>query len=145
MDRQARLEAFAAFPQRLEAVARAAAGRPTAIGEWGPSEVVRHLVAVEREVWQARFEQIAVQDDPHWGWTEPGLEPGLEGASLDENLTAFEARRAATAASVRVLDDAGWARFGTHVTYGVLDVAGLLNLAIDHDEDHLAGLARAED
>ncbi len=44
-----------------------------------------------------------------------------------------------------MLDDAGWARFGTHVTYGVLDVAGLLNLAIDHDEDHLAGLARAED
>ena len=35
-------------------------------------------------------------------------------------------------------------RYGTHTTYGVLDVAGLLDLAIDHDEEHLAGLARAE-
>ena len=140
MDRQARLEAFAAFPQRLETVARAADGRPTPAGEWGPSEVARHLVAVEREVWQARFAQIAVEDDPHWGWTEPGFEPSLEGASLDEILVAFEARRTATAATVRTLDDAGWQRFGTHATYGVLDVAGLLDLAIDHDEDHLEGL-----
>ncbi len=124
LDRQARLEAFAAFPQRLEVVARAAARRPTPAGEWGPSEVVRHLVAVEREVWQARFAQIAGEDDPHWGWTEPGLEPSLEGASLDEILAAFEARRAATATTVRALDDAGWARYGTHATYGVLDVAG---------------------
>ena len=140
MDRLARLEAFAAFPQRLGVVARAAARRPTPAGEWGPSGVVRHLVAVEREVWQARFAQIAVEDDPHWGWTEPGLEPSLEGASLDEILATFEARRAATAATVRSLDDAGWQRHGTHATYGVLDVAGLLDLAIDHDEDHLESL-----
>src|SRR6185503_11311613 len=90
VDRQARLEAFAGFPQRLEGVARAAAGGPTPSGEWGPSEVVRHLVAVEREVWQARFAQVATEDDPHWGWAEPGLEPSLEGASLDEILAAFE-------------------------------------------------------
>jgi hypothetical protein len=140
LDRQARLEAFAAFPQRLDVVARAAAARPIPAGEWGPSEVVRHLVAVEREVWQARFAQIAADDDPHWGWTEPGLEPSLEGAALEEILAAFEARRAVSAATVRSLDESGWARSGMHATYGVLDVAGLLDLAIDHDEEHLEGL-----
>ena len=121
-------------------MAREAAGRPTPAGERGPSEVVRHLVAVEREVWQARFAQIAAEDDPHWSWTEPGLEPSLDGASLDEILAAFATRRTATAATVRALDDAGWQRSGTHATYGVLDVAGLLDLAIDHDKDHLEGL-----
>ena len=54
----------------------------------------------------------------------------------------FAKRRAKSVATVRALDEAGWARFGTHATYGRLDVAGLLRLAIDHDEEHLAGIAR---
>ena len=52
----------------------------------------------------------------------------------------FARRRAKTVATVSALDDAGWARFGTHETYGRLDVAGLLRLAIDHDEEHAASL-----
>jgi hypothetical protein len=32
------------------------------------------------------------------------------------------------------------ARTGTHDTYGVLDVAALLRLAIDHDREHLASV-----
>ena len=66
----------------------------------------------------------------------PGLAPGLDDASLLEVLTVSPRRRAKTVATVRALDDAGWARFGTHETYGRLDVAGLLRLAIDHDEEH---------
>ena len=41
----------------------------------------------------------------------------------------FARRRAKTVATVRALDEAGWARSGTHETYGRLDVAGLLRLA----------------
>ena len=140
MDREALLEAFGAFPQRLGSAARAAAGEPVAAGEWGPPEVVRHLVAVEREVWQARITQVAVEDNPHWGWTEPGLDPSLEGASLATILAAFEAARGVTHAMVAALDDAGWRRSGTHATYGVRDVGGLLDLAIDHDREHLEGI-----
>jgi hypothetical protein len=143
VDHDGLLEAFAGFPIRLDPVARAAAGDPvatSAAGEWGPSEVVRHLIAVEREVHQTRLAHVASEDDPHWVWTEPGLEPGLEGASLDALLSRFAAARAATVDSVRALDDAGWQRHGTHATYGVLDVAGLIHLAMDHDEDHLTGL-----
>jgi hypothetical protein len=141
MDREALLEAFAAFPQRLGSAARAAADVPVAAGEWGPAEVTRHLVAVEREVWQARLTQVALEDDPHWGWTEPGPEPDLQGASLDTILAAFGAARARTHAMVTALDEDGWRRSGTHATYGVLDVAGLLGLAIDHDGEHLEGIA----
>lgn len=144
MDREALLEAFAAFPLRLGSAARAAAGAPVTAGEWGPAEVVRHLVAVEREVWQARLAQVAVEHDPHWGWTEPGLEPSLDGASLDTILAAFEAARGTTHAMVTALDEAGWRRFGTHATYGILDVAGLLELAIDHDQEHIDGIVAQE-
>ncbi len=143
VDHDRLLEAFAGFPLRLEPVARAAAGTPVAPaadGEWGPAEVVRHLIAVEREVWQARLAQVAAEDDPQWGWSEPGPEPGLEGASLDAILAAFAAARATTIATIGALDEAGWQRHGTHTSYGVLDVAGLIHLAMDHDEDHLTGL-----
>ena len=132
---------FAAFADRLTAAALAAEARPVPDGEWGPSEVVRHLIAVERAVWHVRFAQIAVDDDPQWDWTEPGPSPELEGSSLDHILAVFAEARHQTVATVRAFDEPGWARHGTHATSGVLDVAGLLRMAIEHDEEHLAGLA----
>lgn len=143
MNRAELVEAFAGFPARLGAAARARAAewRPIPDGEWGPNETVRHLIAVEDEVWRSRFTRVAAEDDPHWAWTEPGLAPGFDDASLQEIVAAFAAARAATVATIRALDDAGWARFGTHATYGVLDVAGLLRIAIDHDEEHAASLS----
>jgi hypothetical protein len=134
------VEAFAGFPERLAVAARAADGRPVPDGEWSPSEIVRHLIAVEDVVWQARLARVAVEDDPHWAWTEPGLAPGLDDATLDDILATFAAARVVTATTVPALDPAGWARFGTHATYGHLDVEGLLRLAVDHDESHLAAL-----
>ena len=136
------VEALAAFPARLAAAAKArvAEWRPFPEGEWGPIETVRHLIAVEHEVHRARLTQLAKQEDPHWTWTEPGLAPGFDDASLLEVLTVFARRRAKTVAIVRTLDEAGWERYGTHETYGRLDVAGLLRLAIDHDAEHLASL-----
>jgi hypothetical protein len=142
MSDPALLEVFAAFPARLAAAAKArvAEWRPFPEGEWGPTETVRHLIAVEDEVHRARLAQVAKKDDPHWTWTEPGLAPGFDDASLLEVLTVFARRRAKNVATVRALDEAGWARYGTHETYGRLDVAGLLRLAADHDEGHLGSL-----
>jgi hypothetical protein len=136
------VEAFAAFPARLAAAAKArvAEWRPFPEGEWGPIETVRHLIAVEQEVHRARLAQVATEEAPHWTWTEPGLAPGFDDASLLEVLTVFARRRAKTVATVRALDEAGWQRYGTHDTYGRLDVAGLLGLAIDHDREHLASV-----
>ena len=52
MSRDELVEAFAAFPARLAAAAKAgvAEWRPFPEGEWGPIETVRHLIAVEQEV-----------------------------------------------------------------------------------------------
>lgn len=142
--REALVERFASFPGKLAEDARAAEGRPVPTGEWAPAEVVRHLLAVERVVWQARLRDLTMFDEPHWMRTEPGLGAGFEDASLDEILDAFTDARAATVEVVRALDDAGWARAGTHEVYGRLDVAGLLRVAIDHDEEHVAGFHEAD-
>jgi hypothetical protein len=134
------VERFASFPDRLASAAWAAEGRPVPEDEWSPAQVVRHLIAVESVVWQARLRDLATLQEPHWTRTEPGLGDGFDGASLEELLDEFSMSRAASVAVVRALDDSGWTRVGVHSTYGRLDVAGLLGVAIDHDDEHARGI-----
>jgi DinB family protein len=139
-DRTALSAALAGFPERLAVAARSASGRPVPDGEWTPEQVVRHLIAVETDVHQARLHDLATIDDPRWDWTEPGPWPGAPGLDLDGLLARFGALRRGTLDTLARLDDAGWARTGTHARLGVWDVAGLVRNAIDHDGEHLAGL-----
>jgi DinB superfamily len=133
------LDRFADFPAQLRA-AGGAADRTPPDGEWSSEQVVRHLIAVEMRVHQARLLDVAVHDAPAWSWTEPGPWDGEPDLDLDGVLTRFAELRAATVARIRALDDDGWRRTGEHATYGMLDVAGLLRLATDHDAEHLRSL-----
>jgi hypothetical protein len=135
------LDRFAEFPERVATAARAASVIP---GEWTPEQVVRHLIAVETVVHQARLVDVAVHDEPTWSWTEPGPWMGEPDLDLEGVLARFAELRAATVATVRALDPDGWRRRGRHATYGRLDVAGLLTLATDHDAEHHRGLDRPE-
>jgi hypothetical protein len=128
---------LAEVPRRLALASRAAADKPVPAGEWTPAEVVRHLIAVEEEVWHSRLRQLAAEDRPRWPWTEPDRWLGAPDASLDDLLIVYADRRGTTIAILGGLDDAGWARTGEHATYGVLDVAALMTKAIDHDDEHL--------
>lgn len=128
---------LAEVPVRL---ARAAAAAQPVAGEWSAAENVRHLIAVEDEVWHARLEQLAREPNPRWPWIEPPPASFPGDDSIDTVLARFASSRAETVAHLDGLDDAGWDRTGTHATFGVLDVAGLMTRAIDHDEEHLASL-----
>jgi DinB family protein len=128
---------LAEVPARL---ARAAARARPVAGEWSAAENVRHLIAVEDHVWHARLEQLAREPDPHWPWIEPPPASFPGDDSLDTVLARFASGRAETVARLDGLDDAGWAHTGTHATFGVLDVTGLMTKAIDHDEEHIASL-----
>lgn len=102
---------------------------------------MRHLIAVDEEVWRPRLEQMAREDEPTWAWVEPDRWMGRPDASLDDLLVVFAAGRATLVARLNQLDDRGWARTGRHVTFGRLDVAGLIARAVDHDEEHLTSLS----
>lgn len=144
----ARVEPFARFaatPARVAAAARAAEGRPVPADEWGPREVVRHLIAVEREVWWVRFGQILTDEEPHWAWVEPGPVVGLEDATLGDVLARFARDRGRTVAILDGFGPADWARTGVHQTFGRLDAVGLLGIVNDHDEEHLRGLATPDE
>jgi hypothetical protein len=140
MERADVIIALASFPASLEAVARIAATRQTPAGEWGPNDVVRHLIACEIEVHRARLADLATKDDPRWSWAEPAPWPGEPDLSLDALLERFADLRGQTLATVEDLDAAGWARTGTHERLGQWDVLGLLHNAVEHDGEHLRGL-----
>ena len=129
-----------AFPARLAAAARAAPQDAPGPGEWTPAEIVRHLIAVEELVWHVRLGQLGTEDHPRWVWVEPGQWLGAPGAGLDDVLAAHAAARATTLARLDELGPDGWARTGTHDTFGVLDVAGLMAVAADHDDEHIRSL-----
>lgn len=142
-DRRADLvDRLRAVPDALATAARAASPEPSAPGEWTPSDVVRHLIAVEESVWQPRLAQLEAEDHPAWPWTEPEPWAGNPGAPLDDLLATYAIARGRTMTTLDRLDDAGWARTGTHATFGVLDVAGLMIRAIDHDDEHLRSFER---
>jgi hypothetical protein len=131
-------DALAAVPDRLAGAIPTAAPAPA--GEWTPREVLLHLLAVEDEVWHVRLRQLATELEPHWPWFEPGL-ASFSADSWDEVLDAFRASRGETVAQLDGLDDAGWAKTGVHERYGRLDVAALMQHALDHDEEHIASFA----
>lgn len=135
------IERAAAVPDRLAEAARAAPPEPPAPGEWPPTDVVRHLIAVEEEVWNVRLRQLIAEDEPRWAWVEPDQWQGAPDASLDELLVAFAERRATTIALLTELDDEGWSKAGVHATFGRLDAAGLMKKALDHDDEHIASFA----
>ncbi len=133
---------LAGFPARLAAAARTSPPEPPAPGEWTPPEIVRHLIAVEEEVWHRRLGQLQTEEPPRWRWTEPGQWLGAEGADLEAVLATHADVRSTTLAMLDALGPDGWRRTGTHDTFGLLDVAGLMTVAADHDEEHLASLRR---
>jgi hypothetical protein len=134
------LDRLASVPDRLAEAARAAPERPA--GEWSAGDVVRHLIAVEEEVWHVRVRQLTDEEHPQWRWAEPDRWLDEPDASLDRLVDVYREARTTTVEQLTRLDDAGWARTGTHDTFGVLDVTGLLTKAVDHDEEHLASLVR---
>ena len=135
------LARLSTVPDRLTAAARSAVDKQVPAGEWGPTEVVRHLIAVEESVWLARLATLAAGEKPTWSWVEPAPWEGAPGASLDELLARFAGLRGETLAILNGFDDGGWSRTGIHATWGEVDVATLMTKALNHDDEHIAGFA----
>jgi hypothetical protein len=138
--RDATVAELSGFPARLEVAVHAASDRPVPAGSWSPIEVVRHLIAVETDVHQARLDDLSRAGTPAWRWEEPTPWLGEPDLTLSELLDRFATLRATTLRTVDRLADADWDRAGVHAVLGALDVTGLLANAVDHDGAHLQDL-----
>ena len=139
-DREALVRDLAGVPEQLAAAARPAPEPPP--GEWSAREVVCHLIAVESAASQHRLDSLRDSvEEPQWVWTEPGPWDGPGSETLDGALDVFASRRAGTIDRLTQLDDAGWARTGLHPTFGRQQVVDVVQTALDHDLEHIAGLS----
>jgi hypothetical protein len=136
-EQRALRNALAAVPDRLADVIPRAAPAPP--GEWTPEQIVRHLLAVDEQVWLPRLDALADDVEPYWPWYEPGLSD-VEATGWQAVLELFRATRGRIVAHLDGLDAARWARSGVHATYGRLDVAALMRRALAHDGEHLETL-----
>jgi len=113
------------------------------IGDWTVAQVLQHLIAVEWHVVNARLDSLeAGEAEPVWAWSEPGPAEGIGDGSIAAAAVVFAASREATIDRLRALPPEGWRRTGVHATYGRLDVAGLLEVMVEHDGPHLGELER---
>jgi hypothetical protein len=137
------LERLDSSQQLLVAMLRVSADDGTArIGAWDLRDIAAHLAATERDCYVPRIHAIAAGENPTFDFfSNDGAD--FSGIHLDDALDEWIATRTMLAGYVRTLEsEQRTARFGRHERYGPVTVDRYLEIALEHDRDHLRGLER---
>ena len=137
------LEQLLNSQQLMIAMLRVSAEDSTArIGAWDLRDIAAHLAASEREAYVPRIRAIAAGENPSFGmYTNDDTD--FSGIHLDDALDEWIATRAMLVGFVRGLDEAARTKLtGHHERYGEVTVDRYLQIALQHDQDHLRGLER---
>jgi hypothetical protein len=147
------LAALAAGPGHVAAAVGgrddATLGLAPAPGEWSACETLRHLVFTE-SLLAGRVERLLEENEPDLvAWVvssgTPPSDEGVEATSEPASaiITRYRALRHRTVERLRGLDEAGWARAGTHPEWGRVTVLGQAAYFARHEASHLAQLVAA--
>jgi hypothetical protein len=136
------LDELASSQQLVTAMIRLSADDGSArVGAWSLRDIAAHLAASERECFEPRIRAMAAGDSPRFSlYTNDERDFG--GIQLEAALTEWAETRERLLDFVRGLSDEERARTGHHEQYGDITVDRYLDLALEHDRDHLRGLER---
>lgn len=115
-------------------------------GGWSARQVVHHLADAET-MSATRLRRLLAEDDPviH-AYPEEVFAARLRyDRPIATSLAVIEAVRDASLELLELLDEAEWARTGTHSEDGPYGVDTWLRIYAAHAEDHAEQLARARD
>jgi hypothetical protein len=136
------LEELAASQQVVSAMIRISAEDTHArVGAWSLRDIAAHLAASERECFDPRIRAMAAGERPSFDFYAND-ERDFSGTHLEEALNDWAETRGRLLDYVRGLSDADRARTGMHERYGEITVDRYLEIALEHDRDHLVGLER---
>lgn len=112
------------------------------IGAWDLRDIAAHLAATERENYVPRIRAIAAGANPSFDhFTNDGAD--FSGIHLDDALDEWIATRTMLIGYVKTLDDDQRTRLvGHHERYGEVTVHRYLEIALEHDREHLRGLEK---
>jgi hypothetical protein len=112
------------------------------VGAWNLRDIAAHLAATERDCYEPRIRAIASGENPLFDFFT-NEETDFSGIHLDEALDEWNATRARLIDYVETLDGEQRNRLkGRHERYGEVSVDRYLEIALEHDRDHLRGLER---
>jgi hypothetical protein len=129
--------------QLVIAMLRIAADDSSArVGAWDLRDIAAHLAASERDCYEPRIRAIASGENPLFDFFTND-ETDFSGIHLDEALDEWTVTRARLIDYVRTLDGERRSQSkGRHERYGDVTVDRYLEIALEHDRDHLRGLER---
>ena len=137
------LDRLASSQQLVIAMLRVAADDSSArVGAWDLRDIAAHLTASERDCYVPRIHAIAAGENPIFDFfTNDGSD--FSGIHLDDALDEWIATRTMLIGFVRTLEpDQRTGLTGRHDRYGDVTVDRYLEIALEHDADHLRGLER---
>ena len=139
---EAMFDALLNSQQLVIAMLRIAADDSSArVGAWNLRDIAAHLAATERDCYEPRIMAIAAGQNPTFDFfTNDGTDFG--GIQLEAALEEWIATRERLIDFVRSLDEEQRSLTGQHERYGAVTVDRYLEIALEHDRDHLRGLER---
>ena len=134
----------AAVRDALAGVTEAELDTVPAGGGWSARQVVHHLADAETMA-ATRLRRLLAEDRPViQAYPEEVFAARLRyDRPIATSLAVVEAVRAASAELLELLDDADWARAGTHTEDGAYSVATWLASYVSHAEDHARQITAA--
>lgn len=131
-----------ASQQLVSAMIRIAADDQSArVGAWSLRDIAAHLAASEREAFDPRIRAMAAGERPTFNFYDnDGTD--FSGIQLEEALNEWTDIRRRLLDFVRGLSLEERARVGLHERFGEVSVDRYLQIALDHDREHLRGLER---
>jgi hypothetical protein len=128
--------------QLVAAVLRMSDGeQPARVGAWSVRDIAGHLAATERDCFAPRIRAMAAGEKPAFDWFTND-ETDFSGLQLSTALDDWAAERSRLLDFVRGLTDEERRRTGTHERYGEISVDRYLEIALEHDQEHLAAVEK---
>jgi hypothetical protein len=110
-------------------------------GEWSFRFIAAHLATTEKECYQDRVVRISAGENPYFeGYFNTGRDFGM--FDLLDSLHAWAVTRQEIIGFVSNLSEQQFSLTGTHAAFGSLTVQRVLELMLDHDQEHLRDLEK---
>jgi hypothetical protein len=136
------LDELLASQQVVAAMLRIAADdRSARVGAWSVRDIAAHLASSERECFEPRIRSMAAGDNPEFDFFTND-ETDFSGIQLEAALEDWAECRVRLIDFVRGLSEEERERIGNHQRFGAITVDRYLQIALEHDRDHLTGLER---
>ena len=136
------LEELSASQKVVAAMLRIVAEDSSArVGAWSVRDIAAHLSSSERECFEPRIRSMAAGENPSFEFFTND-ETDFDGVQLEAALDDWTETRTRLLDFVTGLSEEERLRTGFHQRFGQITVYRYLQIALEHDRDHLLGLEK---